>query len=353
MDIDYVNMVIDFIDFWAGSRSPTHAMANGARTWDALPLWGDPEGVVAETEQQTARMHRRISQLPLAAIILLLAAIAPGGLSAVEAIDPEQLPEGWDDWRFIPYAEMRYSAEEAAGSSGDLAISQGRLGLRVEKIPALWLHLGFNAEFGALDYSGDLVDRSTIQGSVGITPTLRFHESWSVFAPLALDAGWEEDGPQDGNHTVQYGLGIQYHRSLSRRIGMGLVLQTRLEDDDTLLPFITADWRFNDRWRLVILDPIDGISRLRYAITERWTCGLRASTELAQFRLADDTVLEDDHIAIALAAGYRGDSGPSLGAFLGLVAWREITLRDDRGAVINQETVDPALHAGLEGRWHF
>jgi hypothetical protein len=286
--------------------------------------------------------------------ILVLTCVA----APMPAVEPEDLPEGWDDWRFIPYAEARFSSEaDTTDEHGELGVSRGRLGLRVEKIPALFLHLGFNAEIGVHTYSGSIagedLDLSTRSGDLAFTPTLRFHEQWSAFVPLGLSAGWVEHGPGEESLTSRYGIGIQYHRSMTQRVGIGAVALDRLEDETVVLPFITADWRFDEHWRLLILDPVDGISRLRYALTPVWDLGLRVSTELSEFRLANDNVLADDHVALAVECGRNPQHGPSLHGFLGVVAWREVTVRSGHGDEILQDTLEPALHAGIDARWSF
>lgn len=160
-------------------------------------------------------------------------------------------------------------------------------------------------------------------------------------------AGGDETQLDEGV-TIGGALGLSVAKSAEFEVGVGLAASSRLEDDALLIPYVSLDWRPNERLHLRASGPE---MRLDWRATERIDVGLEASYAQRQFRLNDTSAgqsaaFRDEQIDLGAELGFRPFPGARLSVSGGYVAWREITLLND-GVKLFESELEPQPYVGL------
>lgn len=219
-----------------------------------------------------------------------------------------------------------------------------------------WAGLGFGA--AATRYDDDLgFDRSVILAWG------RGGGSYFILPYLALSGqvagGWVGEAGADASDAVQWQatLGPQLFTAADRSIFLGILVRDPVGRDPQILPLITVDWRFDDRWRLQVFDQVDELSRLRWRYADQQELGLRVDINLRSWAVDEPGLAGIDHTAIsaALEWGWLPDPGGSdiVRIYAGPILSQTLTSVDDRGNEVSEVDLDPALVVGASVRFAF
>lgn len=263
--------------------------------------------------------------------------------------------DGWTQ-RGVALTQTATSAETDAG--GDLAWTQigGEYRAWHPWGDEHWAGLGFGAALTRFD--DDLgLDRSVLLawgragGSVFLLPFL------ALTGQVA--GGWLGEAGADAGEALQWQatFGPQVFTAADRSIFLGVLVRDRVARSPQILPLITVDWRFDDAWRLQILDQVDELSRLRWRYAEHHELGLRVEVNLRSWALDEPGLEGVDHTVISAALEWGwlpdADGDDIVRIHTGPVLAQTLAFIDAQGDTVTETDVDPALLVGISARFAF
>ena len=185
--------------------------------------------------------------------------------------------------------------------------------------------------------------------------TGQVNDNWWWF--VGGEASWAgEDSENLGNGFIGRGsLGATYAVNDSLRVGLGVAVRSRLEDDPIVYPLPIIHWQIDEQWTLATAD--DGL-RLSCKAWDDWTFFASAGWEAREYRLSDtgpipDGVMRDDRIPVMLGAIWSPDEHFEIEATVGAAAWSRYEFLDSTGAQLADPDGDASLMAGLSARVRF
>lgn len=280
-------------------------------------------------------------------MLLLTCCLAPG---AAVAADPPAV-------RGVVAFDGGYVHEERArdgGSfSGDWQLAEARVFLRPH--PALRLGLGVAASRDA--YHGDDLDlpADVRHAWVRLPLALMVHPHWGFSVQGSFGTGYGEDASASDGRQWQVQGGPLYYGGDDLVVALLVNVSSRIDDRPSVFPFPSLYWRFHPAWRLTVVDEVDNLSHLRWAVREDLDLGLRVDVRLRDAALAHDRAFSDDHVAVALQATWmpRGRDHGEITPFLGAQVVRRLAVRDDDGDEQWSLITRPAPLVGLALRATF
>jgi len=187
-------------------------------------------------------------------------------------------------------------------------------------------------------------------------------EDWSVvLVPTLRYAG--ERGVSIGDGLYGGALaGLSYKVNDRLRIGPGVGVLTRIEDDIDVFPFLVIHWKITDHVSLetgrgVTASAGPGLS-LNWKASERWRFSLGGRLERLRFRLDDRGVApggvgEERSLPLALVATYKTGAQSAITALAGVELDGELRLDDANGDLINKDEYKKAVFLALAFRASF
>ncbi len=257
-----------------------------------------------------------------------------------------------------PYARHAFDADLDGGAS--VAVSRAGANVIFDKKLSDTAYgsvklLGEYSHYNFAPGDGVLDDGVTIE----LRPSLinYYSDHFNVYGGASVGASGETDA--DISNALYYGgyVGFSYKLGDGVWIGTGVGAQTQLEDDLLFVPLFTLDWNITDKLNL----SANGLSgTLTYTIDKAWSVYLDARYEYRQFRLNDapgaplpDGVLRDETVPISLGATWHAGDSLSLSAAGGVVAWRNIELRDNDEHRLSSPDADPTGFVSVSLKWAF
>lgn len=258
--------------------------------------------------------------------------------------------------------EFRVTGGYTAGADldeGDVRV--GRLdttiGTRTRLDDRSTLSLGFGSEFSFYDFA----DSGPFGVGGGVDSAVRYDfnalygreidDTWGWFAGGGVAASPAE-GADWGDALTYSGVGgFTFRVSESLRLGAGVGVSTRLEDNARVIPVPTVEWQIDERWRLATTTRalrIRGLE-LSWEATEKLTLFALGGWAGRDFRLdkdggpAPDGVLRDDRVPLYVGATVRPAERVQLDAGIGAVVWSNYELLDASGDRVAESDADPAL----------
>lgn len=295
-----------------------------------------------------------------ATVLAAAAALAPAAIA--------QSQPGADDpmaaFSFSLRSQGSYLASADIDDGGEVGIARlgPTLGIRYAPDRTASLDLSLGAEFSFYDFddatgiiaggdpAGDFAEYT-----LGLRYTAQAADRWWWF--VGGQASWaseESDNLGDGFTAGGIG-GATYQVNDSLRIGLGIAVRSRIEDDVLVYPLPIIDWQINDQWSLGTTD--NGL-RLTYAPFEDWSFFAAAGWDSHEYRLLSDGpipdgVMRDDHIPVVAGVHWRPDPHVEIEASLGMSVWNQYEFLNSAGDEIADTDSDAALMAGLSARLRF
>lgn len=302
------------------------AAAGAAAACVSLPAAGQVSQPTTDTVPETGAMEERTSLLDRTAVEFRAAA----GYTAEADLDEGNVSVGRLDTGISTVTRL-----------GDRSTIAFRLG----------------SEFSFYDF-GDAGAFSVDEGidsaaaySANIVYAAQIDDRWGWFAGGSIAASPAE-GASWGDSITGGGIaGVTYQLNDSLRIGAGVSVATRLEDDVRVIPLPTLDWRIDERWRVRTANrplQVRGLE-LSYEATERLTVFALGGWASREYRLDDDGgpapdgVFRDDSIPLYLGATFRPTDHVEIDAGIGGSVWAQYELLDSTGTEIADSDSDPAL----------
>lgn len=292
----------------------------------------------------------------------LLFALAPILAAAPCALAQED--DALANFSFSLRSKGSYTASSDIDGGGEVAVGRvgPTLGVRWAPDQTAFLDLSVGAEFSFYDFdnatgivaggdpAGDFAEYS-----IGARYTAQANDQWWWFVGgRASWAGEESENLGDG-FTAAGVAGATYQVNDSLRLGLGVAVASRIEDDARVYPLPVIDWTINDEWSLATAD--DGV-RLTYAPFEAWSFFASGGWDSHEFRLLSngpipDGVMRDEHIPVVAGVNWHPNAHFELEATLGMSVWNQYEFLDSTGAKITDTDADAALMAGLSARVRF
>ena len=126
----------------------------------------------------------------------------------------------------------------------------------------------------------------------------------------------------------------RYRFSDKLSAGLGIEVYTRLEDNTQVIPLVSLDWDFAERWNLTVSG--EPSITVTYAPNDHWSFSLGGVYEYRDFRLDRNGPLpggvgRDTRIPITLAAKWNPDKRISAEAGVGVAFAQNFELLDSSG----------------------
>lgn len=319
-----------------------------------------------------------------AAILVALLALATGAAAAEEHRRSESLDGAVverrpaREWGFLdtpPFPGMEITdafridlgtlvAPEARVGSGRLTLVRPQLGLRADWPATDRLVLRVSGQLATSHYRfdgdprrpflGEDLDlyaaRLAFEGAFHVTeagPWFADDEIWSVLGSLSGDSRWEDDAFASGL-GASGALGVGYELPDRLRIGLGVSLQTSLEEGGVDPgPFVSLRWNVTERFTVRTRDL--GL-RLEYDLTPALQVHVSGARESDGFRLRgrqavpDDLTFRDRYLRFGAGVDYELANWLRLDLEIGSTAERRLRVRGDDLGTLSSRRVEPSLY---------
>lgn len=298
--------------------------------------------------------------------------IEPEGEPPREPIAPDQGPRIAPEQRtsFIVTTGGMFNSANGDGRAGELLTFRAPLEIRVshpvDEKNRLTFSLNQTSSFYDFEeFTGfnrfqvqDPLDYG-IEAAASVGLIHQIDQRW--FASGVFRAGFSGELGADFGDSMTYSLfgGVRHIVSKDLSVGIGLAVQTRLEQDPIVFPLPTVDWQVTHYWSLHLgtVDAGPGAAtvgvRAEYEITDDLDAGLFAGMRFHQFRLARDNrvqsagILEDITLPIGAYARYRPTPRAELFANVHLMAYRELKLYNTNGVPNEDIELQPTVGLGV------
>jgi len=253
-------------------------------------------------------------------------------------------------------------ASEFKDAPGEVGVSRGSAELALSfPLRGSWrLGVGMDTEISSYDFTDatgfvagtDEPWDETAQFSLSATASTRIGERWGAFFGGGVDSSAQFGADFADSITGGVFAGGSYAFSDRFTLGFGAGVRTRLEDNALVLPVISIDYRFADRWRLGSRQALNSFGlELSYEVTDAVTLGVDVAYEGRAYRLDDEGpvpegVGRDWRLPAAFSVGWKVMPQVTLAGRAGVAFFQEYTLDDEDGDEINEIEADPAAFAG-------
>ncbi|MDQ7013339.1 MAG: DUF6268 family outer membrane beta-barrel protein [Planctomycetota bacterium] len=257
-----------------------------------------------------------------------------------------------------------FATETDLDTTGTVSVARlgPTLSARYAENETWFVDVAVGAEFSFYDFEGatGIVSTGDPAGDfakyfLNARYTAQANDNWWWF--VGGEASWAgEDSENLGDGFIgRASVGATYAVNDTLRIGLGVAVRSRLEDDPIVYPLPIIHWQISEQWTLATAD--DGL-RLSYKAWDDWTFFASAGWEAREYRLNDtgpipEGVMRDDRIPVMLGAIWTPGEHFEIEATVGAAAWSRYEFLDSTGATIAEPDGDAALMAGLSARVRF
>jgi len=181
--------------------------------------------------------------------------------------------------------------------------------------------------------------------------------SWSYYAGGLVRVA-AESGADAVDATTGGGLtGATYEYSDTLTLGAGLLGMSQIEEDATVVPLITAKWKFADDWRLKLgLNDVAtggyGVAAI-WNMAPEWVFSFGGNMHKSRFRIDGTDVTrngvgQESSVLLYTDATYHATSDVDVTGYLGTVGGGELQIEGSSGHEIYKKDYDPALLLGVK-----
>jgi hypothetical protein len=186
----------------------------------------------------------------------------------------------------------------------------------------------------------------------------RMNDNWTTygggFVKMSAESGADlSDGTTGGGL-----LGFNYKVDDTLTLGAGLAVVGQIEDDASVLPLITAKWKFADNWRLDV-----GLSdvattgygaKLNWIFDQEFEFGLGAQFHKSRFRIkSNDEVAQEQSATLYVDATWHASPKIDFNGFIGIAAGGKLKVDDSSGNELTDTDYDPAPIIGVRALVRF
>ena len=244
-------------------------------------------------------------------------------------------------------------SRDGGSFDNDWQLAEARVFLR----PHVALRLGLGVSVSREAYHSDDLDlpEDVRQAWLRVPVALMVHEHWGFTVQGSFGTGYGEDASASDGRQWQVQGGPLYYGGEDLIVALMVNVSSRIDDDPTIFPFPSLYWRFHPEWRLTVVDDVDNLSHLRWAVREDVDLGVRVDVRLREAALGENEAFSDDHVAMALQATWmpRGRGHGEITPFIGAQLIRRLATRDDHGDEHWSLITRPAPLIGLNLRAEF
>lgn len=187
------------------------------------------------------------------------------------------------------------------------------------------------------------------------TFTHQFTPDLSAYGGLIVTASGMAKAHVDD--ALSYGafVGVTYKFSPTLTAGVGVGIETQLEDDPFAFPLLTLNWNITPD--LTLSAQGTGV-QLSYKLSQTWTVFGGARYDYRQFRfdgdeIVRDGVLTDESIPVTVGVTCHPLDGLSVTGEVGVIAYRRLEVDSSTGHQVNADEADPAVFAGIQVEYAF
>ena len=193
-----------------------------------------------------------------------------------------------------------------------------------------------------------------------VTPLLQYtvDENWSVYGgPSFSYAG--ENGAEFGDSLTGGGLaGFNYRVDETLTLGAGFGIFSQIEDDVSVVPLVTLNWQFDEKWNWKIgfseVAANGGLgTEIAYSLGKDWKVGGGVQFTKKRFRLSNDGVAEDKNVPIYAKLAWQACENGSLELVAGITAGGQYRVENSNGHKLYESDYDASALVGLRGVFKF
>lgn len=275
---------------------------------------------------------------------------------------------GAADWSVSGLGTWQTSADLDSGGDVSVFRAQGNVSMKAPMSPRWQLNGDISHEYSNYDFdSGSGIFTPTGGGqlfeelhrtSISLSASVAHDERWSWTVGGRVEFAAEGEAVYNDAFTFSALGGAMYTLRPGVRVGMGLLVSTRLEEDTVVwpVPLIDATWKVSDRAALTA-GTREGV-RFAYEIEQDVTFSASVGWRYAEYRL-DDTggapngVFSEFQVPLAVDVLWNPAAGLDLKAGVGVNVYNELQVDDFAGNTLLDTDADPALflRAGLTYRF--
>ncbi|MBN2208844.1 MAG: hypothetical protein JW759_06085 [Candidatus Coatesbacteria bacterium] len=166
---------------------------------------------------------------------------------------------------------------------------------------------------------------------------------WSYTGLLAVGAAGEDHALDGDAGYIQGAVGLVHQWTPTVRVGFGLFVKTRIEDDALIAPFIMLEYRATEDLTVAIRN---GLSIDYQLEEERTYLTFEAKYDSHRFRL-DDTeplpagVVDYERVPVSVGIRHRFSEYLTARASVGAILWHRFELSDRNGKDLGDTEADP------------
>jgi len=297
-------------------------------------------------------------------LTISMLACGPSVLSAGESESQSGATQVQGGWRSSVHAGAVYQSDTDLDEGGSYTATRSTASIRTsygwDRRNSVGVSLGYS--YDGYDFSGSegLSGRAPWDDihtlSVGVPMRLGVSDQWTAFVIPSFRSTGESGA--DFDQTLTGGLlsGASYRVSERLTVGPGIGIFSQLEDSATVIPILIIDWKISDTWSLntggglgATLGP--GLV-LNYTPNKMWQFGVGGRYEKLRFRLDENNsvssgVGEDASLPLFVSARYSASPSMNISCVGGIELEGELSVEDEDGQDVVEESYDPGVFLGL------
>jgi hypothetical protein len=258
-----------------------------------------------------------------------------------------------------------YQFKSDIDSGGDFSIARFRVEIAapISVSDKLSVAPFFRYAYDSYDFGGGPKPWGDVNSYVtGALLKDRLNDNWVVYGGPILRLAAESGA--SWNNTLQGGglLGVTYIMNSDLNFGGGLYVMSQVEDNATVLPIITANWKFAERWKAEL--GYTDIATVGYGALVTWDCqqdwqlSFGGQFHRSRFRIdgsgpSNDGIGQEQAFTLAAGLTWAPSSFFSATGFVGLATGGEIRLENSSGNELASSNYDPAPIIGLKAIFKF
>ena len=315
-------------------------------------------------KQSTDRLIRQLALLGMAGSCLTAVGQDVADLdSGQPAAAPVQGAQHQPSVKVTTAGSYQFNTDIKNGGDFSVARFRAEVGVPISVNDKLSVAPFFRYGLDSYDFGGGSKPWNDINSFVtGALLKDRLNENWVVYGGPILRLAAESGA--SWSDTLQGGglLGVTYIMSSELNFGGGLYVMSQVEDNATVLPIITANWKFAEHWKAALgytdIGTVGYGAMVTWDYQQDWQLSFGGQFHRSRFRI-DGSGPSNDGIgqeqAFTLATGLTWAPSPSFSAtgFVGLATGGEIRLETSGGNKLANSNYDPAPVIGLKAVFRF
>jgi hypothetical protein len=256
-------------------------------------------------------------------------------------------------------------------NGGTLSIARFNAGIKapVQLADALRLTTSFRFNADNYDFRSEQAQWGGAWQNIG-TYTLasvlqaKYDEQWSFYGGGVVRQSGEMSGTKFKDGITGGGLGgATYKCSDTLSLGAGLGIMTQLENNATVLPILSVDWRFADQWKLKVgLTDIGTTgygAEVMYDLNQDWSFAFGLQHHKSRFRIEGNSAVgtqngigQEEASNLYLSTTWHASPYADLVGYFGVTAGGNLRAENEHGTqsatIGNSSDYDTAAILGVK-----